>query len=81
MARRFVRQGEWRHSPPPGRPGSCLAYRYRVRRNSTRPNTAARVLQEMINGTNVSGGWRSTEVHEALDLCCFEDRLMGTRPI
>jgi Fe-S oxidoreductase len=29
----------------------------------------ARVLQEMINGTNVSGGWRSPEVHQALDLC------------
>ncbi|MEV1243964.1 FAD-linked oxidase C-terminal domain-containing protein [Nonomuraea sp. NPDC049750] len=29
----------------------------------------ARVLQEMANGTLVSGGWRAPEVHEALDLC------------
>ena len=29
----------------------------------------ARVLQEMANGTFVGGGWRSDEVHEALDLC------------
>ncbi len=29
----------------------------------------ARVLQEMLNGTFVKGGWRSKEVHEALDLC------------
>nr|WP_307844276.1 FAD-binding and (Fe-S)-binding domain-containing protein [Sanguibacter suaedae] len=29
----------------------------------------ARVLQEMANGTLVTGGWRSPEVHQALDLC------------
>ncbi|MFI7700493.1 FAD-binding and (Fe-S)-binding domain-containing protein [Nonomuraea sp. NPDC049480] len=29
----------------------------------------ARALQEMLNGSAVSGGWRSPEVHEALDLC------------
>ncbi|WEV78574.1 FAD-binding protein [Janibacter cremeus] len=29
----------------------------------------ARALQEMLNGTTVTGGWRSPEVHEALDLC------------
>ncbi|MBT0993234.1 FAD-binding oxidoreductase [Cellulomonas sp. DKR-3] len=29
----------------------------------------ARVLQEMANGTLVSQGWSSPEVHEALDLC------------
>lgn len=29
----------------------------------------ARVLQEMLNGSLVSKGWRSPEVHEALDLC------------
>ncbi|WP_405666181.1 FAD-binding protein [Streptomyces sp. NBC_01166] len=29
----------------------------------------ARVLQEMVNGTLVGSGWRSPEVHEALDLC------------
>jgi Fe-S oxidoreductase len=39
----------------------------RDEKDSTRGR--ARVLQEMINGTEVSGGWRSPEVHEALDLC------------
>lgn len=29
----------------------------------------ARVLQEMANGTLVTDGWRSPEVHESLDLC------------
>lgn len=29
----------------------------------------ARVLQEMLNGSLVDGGWRSPEVHDALDLC------------
>jgi Fe-S oxidoreductase len=29
----------------------------------------ARVLQEMANGTFIGDGWRSDEVHEALDLC------------
>ncbi len=29
----------------------------------------ARTLQEMANGTLITGGWRSPEVHEALDLC------------
>ncbi|MDN5726641.1 MAG: FAD-binding oxidoreductase [Propionibacteriales bacterium] len=29
----------------------------------------ARILQEMINGKLIKGGWRSPEVHEALDLC------------
>ncbi|MEO6943844.1 MAG: FAD-binding and (Fe-S)-binding domain-containing protein [Lacisediminihabitans sp.] len=29
----------------------------------------ARVLQEMANGTLVTGGWNSPEVHDALDLC------------
>lgn len=29
----------------------------------------ARVLQEMANGTLVTGGWDSPEVHDALDLC------------
>ncbi|MET0700663.1 MAG: FAD-linked oxidase C-terminal domain-containing protein [Mycobacterium sp.] len=39
----------------------------REEKDSTRGR--ARVLQEMINGTDVRGGWRSPEVHEALDLC------------
>jgi FAD/FMN-containing dehydrogenase/Fe-S oxidoreductase len=29
----------------------------------------ARVLQEMVNGTLVRSGWRSQEVHDALDAC------------
>lgn len=39
----------------------------RDERDSTRGR--ARVLQEMINGSAITGGWRSPEVHEALDLC------------
>ncbi|MEO9221039.1 MAG: heterodisulfide reductase-related iron-sulfur binding cluster, partial [Mycobacteriaceae bacterium] len=39
----------------------------REEKDSTRGR--ARVLQEMINGSTVGGGWRSPEVHEALDLC------------
>ncbi len=39
----------------------------RDEKDSTRGR--ARVLQEMINGDLVDGGWRSPEVHEALDLC------------
>ncbi|MDQ3157698.1 MAG: 4Fe-4S dicluster domain-containing protein, partial [Actinomycetota bacterium] len=43
----------------------------------------ARVLQEMLNGGHVTGGWRSPEVHEALDLClsckgCASDCPTGT---
>jgi FAD/FMN-containing dehydrogenase/Fe-S oxidoreductase len=39
----------------------------REEKDSTRGR--ARVLQEMVNGSAVAGGWRSPEVHEALDLC------------
>ena len=39
----------------------------REEKDSTRGR--ARVLQEMVNGSAVTGGWRSPEVHEALDLC------------
>ena len=39
----------------------------REEKDSTRGR--ARVLQEMINGIDVRGRWRSPEVHEALDLC------------
>jgi len=46
----------------------CPSYRAtRDERDSTRGR--ARVLQEMINGSAVTGGWRAPEVHEALDLC------------
>ncbi len=39
----------------------------RDEKDSTRGR--ARVLQELANGTLVSRGWSSPEVHEALDLC------------
>jgi FAD/FMN-containing dehydrogenase/Fe-S oxidoreductase len=39
----------------------------RDEKDSTRGR--ARVLQEMANGTLVSGGWRSPEVRDVLDLC------------
>jgi FAD/FMN-containing dehydrogenase/Fe-S oxidoreductase len=46
----------------------CPSYQAtREEKDSTRGR--ARVLQEMINGTDVRGGWRSAEVHAALDLC------------
>ncbi|WP_431972413.1 FAD-binding and (Fe-S)-binding domain-containing protein [Nocardia sp. bgisy134] len=46
----------------------CPSYQAtREEKDSTRGR--ARVLQEMINGSAVTGGWRSPEVHEALDLC------------
>lgn len=39
----------------------------REEKDSTRGR--ARVLQEMVNGRLVGEGWRSPEVHDALDLC------------
>lgn len=39
----------------------------RDERDSTRGRS--RVLQEMVNGSLITGGWRAPEVHEALDLC------------
>jgi len=39
----------------------------REEKDSTRGR--ARVLQEMVNGSLVNQGWRSPEVHDALDLC------------
>jgi FAD/FMN-containing dehydrogenase/Fe-S oxidoreductase len=53
----------------------------RDEKDSTRGR--ARVLQEMIDGRLVTGGFRSPEVHEALDLClsckgCASDCPTGT---
>ena len=53
----------------------------RDEKDSTRGR--ARVLQEMVNGTLVTDGWRSAEVREALDLClsckgCSRDCPTGT---
>jgi FAD/FMN-containing dehydrogenase/Fe-S oxidoreductase len=46
----------------------CPSYQAtRDERDSTRGRS--RVLQEMVNGTLVTGGWRAPEVREALDLC------------
>jgi Fe-S oxidoreductase len=46
----------------------CPSYQAtREEKDSTRGR--ARVLQEMINGDLVQRGWKSPEVHEALDLC------------
>ncbi|RVW00091.1 FAD-binding and (Fe-S)-binding domain-containing protein [Rhodococcus spongiicola] len=39
----------------------------REEKDSTRGR--AHVLQEMVNGSLVSSGWRSAEVHDALELC------------
>ncbi len=50
--------------------GGVMCPSYQATRNekdSTRGR--ARVLQEMLNGGLVGGGWSSPEVHEALDLC------------
>lgn len=53
----------------------------REEKDSTRGR--ARVLQEMVNGTLITDGWRAREVHEALDLClsckgCSRDCPTGT---
>jgi Fe-S oxidoreductase len=51
-------------------PGGVMCPSYlatREEKDSTRGR--ARVLQEMLNGGLVTDGWRSPEVHEALDLC------------
>ena len=46
----------------------CPSYEAtREEKDSTRGR--ARVLQEMVDGRLVGDGWRSPEVHEALDLC------------
>ena len=60
----------------------CPSYQATGReQDSTRGR--ARVLQEMVNGTLITGGWRAAEVHEALDLClsckgCARDCPTGT---
>lgn len=52
----------------PGGAVMCPSFQAtREQKDSTRGR--ARVLQEMVNGSIVSAGWRSPEVHQALDLC------------
>ncbi|GAA2183317.1 FAD-binding and (Fe-S)-binding domain-containing protein [Brooklawnia cerclae] len=66
------------------RSGAVMCPSFQATRNekdSTRGRS--RVLQEMVNGTLVSGGWRSPEVAEALELClackgCRHDCPTGT---
>ncbi|GFH36853.1 FAD-binding and (Fe-S)-binding domain-containing protein [Streptomyces pacificus] len=54
--------------PSPGPEVMCPSYRATgEERHSTRGR--ARLLHEMLAGDVVTGGWRSQEVHEALDLC------------
>ncbi|MBA4607956.1 FAD-binding protein [Aeromicrobium sp. Marseille-Q0843] len=50
----------------------------RQEKDSTRGR--ARVLQEMIDGRLVDGGWSSPEVHEALDLCLSCKGCLGDCP-
>ncbi|HEX5560659.1 MAG TPA: FAD-binding and (Fe-S)-binding domain-containing protein [Nocardioidaceae bacterium] len=55
---------------PAGSPAGVMCPSYlatREEKDSTRGR--ARVLQEMVDGRLVRDGWRSAEVHEALDLC------------
>ncbi|HYP44160.1 MAG TPA: FAD-binding and (Fe-S)-binding domain-containing protein [Propionibacteriaceae bacterium] len=52
----------------PGLGVMCPSYQAtRQEKDSTRGRS--RVLQEMVNGEVVKQGWKSPEVHEALDLC------------
>ncbi len=50
----------------------------RDEKSSTRGR--ARVLQEMVDGRLIDGGWSSPEVHEALDLCLSCKGCLGDCP-
>ncbi|GAA4553912.1 FAD-binding and (Fe-S)-binding domain-containing protein [Amycolatopsis samaneae] len=64
--RRCVGVGKCRTTTGPG--VMCPSYRVtREEKHSTRGR--AHLLAEMINGELVTGGWRSEEVRDALDLC------------
>jgi len=65
---RCVGVGKCRADTTAGGGVMCPSYlATRDEKDSTRGR--ARVLQEMANGTVIGNGWRSEEVHEALDLC------------
>ena len=65
---RCVGIGKCRADNGPAGGFMCPSYlATRDEKDSTRGR--ARVLQELANGSLVTGGWRSPEVHEALDLC------------
>ncbi len=60
--------GKCRADGPASGDVMCPSYlATREEKDSTRGR--ARALQEMLNGSLFSGGWRSPEVHQALDLC------------
>ena len=64
--RRCVGVGKCRNTSGGG--VMCPSYRAtREEQHSTRGR--AHLLAEMINGEVITDGWRSTEVHDALDLC------------
>jgi FAD/FMN-containing dehydrogenase/Fe-S oxidoreductase len=65
---RCVGMGKCRADNGPAGGFMCPSYlATRDEKDSTRGR--ARVLQELANGSLVAGGWRASEVHEALDLC------------
>ncbi|MER6171470.1 FAD-linked oxidase C-terminal domain-containing protein [Streptosporangium sp. NPDC001681] len=58
----------------------CPSYRVtREEKHSTRGR--ARILMEMMRGETITGGWRSEEVHEALDLCLACKGCRGECPV
>ncbi len=63
----------------PGAGVMCPSFQAtRDEKSSTRGR--ARVLQEMVDGRLVDGGWSSPEVHEALDLCLSCKGCLGDCP-
>jgi FAD/FMN-containing dehydrogenase/Fe-S oxidoreductase len=65
---RCVGMGKCRADNGPAGGFMCPSYlATRDEKDSTRGR--ARVLQELANGSLITGGWRAPEVHEALDLC------------
>ena len=74
---RCVGMGKCRADNGPAGGFMCPSYlATRDEKDSTRGR--ARVLQELANGTLVTGGWRAPEVHEALDLCLSCKACSGT---
>jgi FAD/FMN-containing dehydrogenase/Fe-S oxidoreductase len=58
----------------------CPSYRVtREEKHTTRGR--ARLLEEMMRGGVISGGWRSKAVHEALDLCLACKGCRGDCPV
>ncbi|MFB9833535.1 FAD-binding and (Fe-S)-binding domain-containing protein [Actinoallomurus acaciae] len=58
----------------------CPSYRVtREEKHATRGR--ARILMEMMRGETITGGWRSKDVHEALDLCLSCKGCRGDCPV